>query len=112
MDDAADVDQDEEEEYQQDFSFDFEGDEGLEDNTRVLDDADTGGSTTYNDSMHSGEVQAVVGDAGSVCNGELSGLLDAAGVCEGLEAFAQSCPPAPSRQSTQRKLRSSSAKKR
>ncbi|KAE8886245.1 hypothetical protein PF005_g25671 [Phytophthora fragariae] len=92
MDDAADVDQDEEEEYQQDFSFDFEGDEGLEDNTRVLDDADTGVSTTYNDSMHSGEVQAVVGDAGSVCNGELSGLLDAAGVCEGLEAFAQSCP--------------------
>ncbi|KAE9074068.1 hypothetical protein PF007_g25560 [Phytophthora fragariae] len=53
MDDAADVDQDEEEEYQQDFSFDFEGDEGLEDNTRVLDDADTGVSTTYNDSMHS-----------------------------------------------------------
>ncbi|KAE8999593.1 hypothetical protein PF005_g15425 [Phytophthora fragariae] len=37
MDDAADVDQAEEEEYPQDFSFDFEGDEGLDDNTRVHD---------------------------------------------------------------------------
>ncbi|EGZ04460.1 hypothetical protein PHYSODRAFT_256466 [Phytophthora sojae] len=107
MDDGADVDQ-VDEEYDQDFSFDFEGEEGLGDITREDADADSGGSTTTNDSMHSGETPTSVGD--SVGNADLSELLDAAGVCEGLEAFATPRPLPPSAKSMQRKLRSSSAK--
>ncbi|KAG6621972.1 uncharacterized protein IUM83_07398 [Phytophthora cinnamomi] len=88
MDDGADVDNEveeegEEEEYQADLCFDFEGDEGL----------DIGRDNT------------------NMASGVFSDLLHTSGVCEGLEAFATPRPSPLAAQLTQRKLRSSTTKK-
>jgi hypothetical protein len=85
MDDGADVDDQEEQEVQPDFSFDFPGDENLDNELRE----------NPNDSSRASEETDTSTTVPESSGGLLSGLLDPTGAQEGLEAFASTPRPSP-----------------
>ncbi|ETM97813.1 hypothetical protein PPTG_24819 [Phytophthora nicotianae INRA-310] len=104
MDDGADANgQEDEEDEQPDFSFEYEGDDGLCNTSCSMDSTASTHSAIGTDTYHHNGCD----DESNTPIGSIDELLESAAVREGLEAFASTPRPSPNPStSTQRHLRS------